>query len=135
METSSLHVEKKGKLYCHALEKLWFVVADMIIDMNNREITPPRQATVALEGAKVLINLCKYHPDLSEAIGPQTLDSVQGLCVTCCGADIVARIECELHNIEDIMLVKAVNTLGTEWVLQWQKKISECWEELGKINK
>jgi len=124
----------KGKFLCAALEKVWFAVADMITDMRNRGIDVPHHVSVALQGARVMINLCKYHPNLESHIEPSTLDAVQGFCVACCGADIVARIECELRNIEDLMVVKAFNTLGEEYAGQWQSRIGECWKEVGKLS-
>ncbi|MFH1328669.1 MAG: hypothetical protein ABIH76_07520 [Candidatus Bathyarchaeota archaeon] len=74
-------------------------------------------------GLKVLINLCKYHPNVAYDIELSEIDAVQGICVRCCGADIVARIVCELRSVEDLMIPIAINAgLNSEYVKQWQNK-------------
>ena len=131
--THSREINEESKLMCAALEKVWSVVNDMVSDMTNRGIILPSQVSVALRGAKVLINLCRYHPNVAHDVGPQSLDVVQGMCVSCCGADIVARIECELRSVEDMIVMKAFNTFGAEYAMQWQKRIAQCWKEIGKL--
>ena len=55
----------EGKRMCAALEKIWFTIADMIVDLRGKGVVIPHEASVALDGAKVLLNLCKYHPNVA----------------------------------------------------------------------
>ncbi len=126
---SRKHGEKAA---CEVLEKIWSILVKMVSDMRKRKVDIPNQVNVALEGARIMINLCKHHPKLESIITPQTLDSVQGFCVACCGQDVIARIECELRTTEDILMIRAFNNLGEEYAEKWQKRLMKYWEKIGK---
>ena len=123
----------KGESVPAALEKVLLTITDMVTDLRKRGVTPPRQVPAGLQGARVLISLYKYHPNLSKDIGSSEIDTVQGLCITCCGADIIARIECELHHVEDLLIAKAVNALGEDYAMHWQSILGERWKEVGRL--
>ncbi len=122
------------KLVCETLENIWKVVADMVIDFKDKGVPVTTIVSTSLQGSRALINLCKSHPKLAHDKWSSEINAVQGMCVDCCGADIVARIECELNGIEDRMISEAVNAgLSDEYIMQWQNKIKERWIERGKI--
>jgi hypothetical protein len=50
--------------------------------------------------------------------------------VACCGADVVARIKCELRNIEDLLVIKATHELGNSYAVKLQQKTMKAWEPL-----
>jgi hypothetical protein len=61
---------------------------------------------------------------------PQEIDSYLGFCVGCCGQDAVTRIKCELRNVEDRLIIQAMNELGNEYALKLQQKTVKTWEPL-----
>jgi len=120
------------KLVCDGLDEIWRMEADLASELRKEGIEVPRQVRTALDGAKIMINLCRHHPRLDQTItGPGTLDAIEGLCVGCCGRDIVARIACELRKIEDMLIIKAFNAAGQDYAMNWQKKSREVWERVG----
>ena len=123
---------RKGKIICTALEKIWLTINEVVADITKKGVVPAHQVMIAIQGAKVLINLCKFHPNVAHDINPQTLDAVQGFCVTCCGADIVARIECELRKVEDLIVIEAFTKVGEQYALQMQNRIRVSWDEVMK---
>ena len=122
----------RGKTVCAVFERVLLILTDMISASLKNGINPPHKVIVSLHGARVLINLCKYH---SEAVGniEPAINAVEGFCTYCCGTDIITRIECELHNVEDSMVIHLVNIFGEEYLKPWQEKIKACWEEVGKL--
>jgi len=112
---------------CEQLELAWQVLNDATIELASRVATIPPDIFVSLRGAKELIDLCKSHPKISE-VAPSTIDSHEGYCVACCGSDIVARIKCELRSVEDLLVLKAVNELGSKDALKLQEKIMKAWQ-------
>ena len=112
---------------CEQLELAWHVLNDATIELASRAATIPPDIFVSLRGAKELIDLCKSHPKISE-VTPATIDSHEGYCVACCGSDIVARIKCELRSVEDLLVLKAVNELGSNDALKLQEKIMKAWQ-------
>jgi hypothetical protein len=119
--------EHQTRTQCEQLELAWQVLNDATMELASRVATLPPDIFVSLRGAKELIDLCKSHPKISE-VTPATIDSHEGYCVACCGSDIVARIKCELRSVEDLLVLKAVNELGSNDALKLQQKIMKAWQ-------
>lgn len=119
--------EEKARRQCDALEKAWEILNDAAVELGSKIATLPLDIYVSLRGAKSLISLCKSHPQLPD-LTPRDIDAVEGFCVACCGADIVARIKCELRNIEDLLILKAMNELGSNYAMRLQEKTMKAWE-------
>lgn len=117
---------------CEILDNIWAEITDMLKELINRKVDVPQATRVALDGAKVLINLCKFHPKLAFDITPSMLDAVQGFCVGCCGADIVARVVCELKTAQDLITIKAFGVLNDSYIMSWQRKLEELWSRVSK---
>lgn len=117
---------------CEILDNIWAEITDMLKELINRKVDVPQATRVALDGAKVLINLCKFHPKLASDITPSMLDAVQGFCVGCCGADVVARVVCELKTAQDLITIKAVGVLNDSYIMSWQRKLEEQWSRVSK---
>lgn len=97
------------------------------MELNSRIVNLPPDIYVSLRGAKALISLCESHPTLAD-LTVQEVDTHEGFCVSCCGSDIVARIKCELRNVEDLLILKAMNELGSDFALRLQEKTMKAWE-------
>jgi hypothetical protein len=119
--------DQRTRTQCEQLELAWQVLNDATIELASRVAVIPPDIFVSLRGAKELIDLCKSHPTISE-VSPATIDSHEGYCVACCGSDIVARIKCELRSVEDLLVLKAVNELGSKDALKLQEKIMKAWQ-------
>ena len=119
--------EHQTRTQCEQLELAWQVLNDATMELASRVATLPPDIFVSLRGAKELIDLCKSHPKISE-VTPATIDSHEGYCVACCGSDIVARIKCELRSVEDLLVLKAVNELGSNDAMKLQQKIMKAWQ-------
>jgi len=119
--------EEKARHQCEELEKAWEVLNEAAAELGSRIVNLPPDVYVSLRGAKSLISLCKSHPKLPD-LTPREVDGFEGFCVACCGADIVARIKCELRNIEDLLILKAMNELGSNYALRLQQKTMKAWE-------
>jgi hypothetical protein len=117
---------------CEILDAIWAEITDMLRELINKKVDVPQSTRVALDGAKVLINLCKFHPKLAFDVTPSMLDVVQGFCVGCCGADIVARIVCELKTAQDLITIKAVGVLNESYIMSWQRKLEELWRKVSE---
>lgn len=112
---------------CEQLQKAWQVLNDAAIELNSRIVNLPPDIYVSLRGAKALISLCESHPKLAD-LTAQEIDTHVGFCVSCCGSDIVARIKCELRNVEDLLILKAMNEVGSDFALRLQEKTMKAWE-------
>jgi hypothetical protein len=117
---------------CEILDAIWVEITDMLRELINKKVDVPQYTRVALDGAKVLINLCKSHPKLAFDVTPSMLDAVQGFCVGCCGADIVARILCELKTAQDLITIKAVGVVNESYIMSWQRKLEELWRKVSE---
>ncbi|MEM1584081.1 MAG: hypothetical protein QW640_05355 [Nitrososphaerota archaeon] len=117
---------------CNVLDGIWAEITEMLKELINRKVDIPQATRIALDGAKVLINLCKFHPRLAHDVTPSMLDSVQGFCVGCCGADVVSRIVCELKTAQDLITIKAVSVVDESVIISWQKKLEELWSKVSK---
>jgi hypothetical protein len=93
----------------------------------------PADIYVSLRGAKALISLCKSHPRLVDLTAGD-VDSEKGFCVACCGADIVGRIKCELRSVEDSLILRAVNGLGSREALEIQRMTMRAWQATKPLN-
>lgn len=111
---------------CEELESAWQILSDATIELASR-VAVPSHIYVSLRGAKDLIDLCKSHPKLAD-LTPATINSHEGFCVACCGSDIVGRIKCELRNVEDLLILKAMNELGSKDGLKLQEKTRKAWQ-------
>ena len=112
---------------CEHLEIAWQVLNDATIELASRIATLPPDIYVSLRSAKDLIDLCKSHPKLAD-LTPATINSHEGYCVACCGSDIVGRIKCELRSVEDLLILKAMNELGSTDGLKLQQKTMKAWQ-------
>jgi len=119
--------DKRTRGQCEELEIAWQILNDATVELASRIVTLPPDIYVSLRGAKDLIDLCKSHPTLAD-ITPATIDSHEGYCVACCGSDIVGRIKCELRSVEDLLILKAMNELGSEYALKLQEKTMRAWK-------
>jgi len=119
--------ETRAKRQCEELEKVWIALNEAAAELGKRISTLPPDIAVSLRGVNGLISLCKSHPKLDN-LTPGELDAYEGFCVTCCGADVVARIKCELRALEDMIILKAMNELGTEYAMRLQQKTLKSWE-------
>ena len=128
-EVVALISAERAKRDCTMLGDVWEVLSKATVDLKGRGVDVPPDIYNALRGAKNLITLCKGHPKL-EDLNPRDVDEHEGFCVACCGADITARIKCELRNIEDLLVLKATNELGTDYAVKIQEKAGEAWKPL-----
>jgi len=119
--------EERTRSQCEQLRNAWQILNDATTELASRIATVPPDIYVSLRGAKDLIDLCKAHPKLVD-LTPAALDSHEGYCVACCGSDIVARIKCELRSVEDLLILKAVNELGSKDAMKLQEKIMKAWQ-------
>lgn len=119
--------DQRTRQQCEQLEMAWQILNDATIDLASRIPTIPPDIYVSLRGAKDLIDLCKSHPKLAD-MTPATIDSREGFCVACCGSDIVGRIKCELRSVEDLLILKAMNELGSKDALKLQEKTMKAWQ-------
>ena len=119
--------DEEARRQCEQLEKAWQVLNDATVELNSRIVNIPPDIYVSLRGAKALISLCESHPTLADLTAKE-IDTHEGFCVSCCGSDIVARIKCELRNVEDLLILKAMNELGSDFALRLQEKTMKAWE-------
>jgi DNA-binding transcriptional MerR regulator len=119
--------EAKSKRQCEGLENVWETLNEAAAELGKQIATLPPDIGVSLRGVRALLNLCESHPKL-EQLTPSELDAYEGFCVTCCGADVVARIKCELRNLEDMIILKAMNELGSDYAVRLQQKTLKSWE-------
>lgn len=118
--------DERTRHQCEELENAWQVLNDATIELAASVPTLPQDIYISLRGAKDLIGLCKSHPKLAD-LAPATLNSTEGYCVACCGSDIVARIKCELRSVEDRLILKAMDELGSNQALKLQEKTMKAW--------
>lgn len=119
--------EEKARYQCDLLEKIWDTLNEIIADLRNRGLSVDAEIYTSLRSTKTLITLCKTHPRISELM-PHEIDSYLGFCVGCCGQDVVTRVKCELRNVEDRLIIQAMNEVGNEYALKLQQKTVKSWE-------
>jgi len=123
--------EERSKQECTKLEDVWGALSKATAELKDRGVDVPPDIYTSLRGTKSLIALCKTHPKL-EDLAPGDIDAHEGFCVACCGADVVARVRCELRNIEDLLTIKATNELGNSYAMELQRRTKKAWEHLEK---
>lgn len=119
--------ETRAKQQCEELERVWETLNEVAAELGKQISILPPDIGISLRGVRALINLCKSHPKLDQ-LTPGELDTYEGFCVTCCGADVVARIKCELRNVDDMIILKAMNELGSDYATRLQQKTLKSWE-------
>jgi hypothetical protein len=119
--------EDVTKRQCEELEKAWEVLNEAAMELASRVVNLPPDLFVSLRGVKSMISLCKSHPKLADLTSKE-VDAFEGFCISCCGTDIAARIKCELRNIEDLLILKAMNEVGSDYALRMQQKTMKAWE-------
>ena len=121
--------EDRAKQECTKLGEIWEALSKMTAELKGKGVNVPPDIYASLRGTKGLITLCKGHPKLEDLV-PGDIDSHEGFCVACCGADVVARIKCELRNIEDLIVIKATHELGNDYAVKLQQRATKAWEPL-----
>ena len=119
--------EEKARHQCELLEKTWDTLNEIVADLKNHGLTVDAEIYTSLRSTKTLLTLCQTHPKLSE-IMPDEINSYLGFCVGCCGQDVVTRAKCELRNVEDRLIIQAMNEVGNEYALKLQQKTVKGWE-------
>jgi len=119
--------EDRIKLQCEELEKAWGILNEAAIELGSHVANLPADVFLSLREVKSMIGLCKSHPKLADLTSKE-VDAFEGFCVECCGPDIAARIRCELRNIEDVLVLKAMNEVGSDYALRLQQKTMKAWE-------
>jgi hypothetical protein len=121
--------EERAKQECTKLENVWEALGKITAELKEKGVNVPPDIYSSLRGTKSLITLCRGHPKLEDLV-PGDIDTHEGFCVACCGADVVARIKCELRNIEDLLVIKATHELGNNYAVKLQQKTMKAWEPL-----
>lgn len=121
--------EERAKEECTKLGDVWEALSKMTVELKGKGVNVPPDIYASLRGTKALITLCKGHPKLEDLV-PGDIDTHEGFCVACCGADVVARIKCELRNIEDLLVLKATHELGNDFAVKLQQRTVKAWGPL-----
>jgi hypothetical protein len=121
--------EERAKQECTRLGDVWQALSKITADLKEKGVNVPPDVYASLRGTKALITLCKGHPKLEDLV-PGDIDAHAGFCVACCGADVVARIKCELRNIEDLLVIKATHELGNDFAVKLQQRAMRAWDPL-----
>ena len=119
--------EERVRLQCEELEKAWEILNEAAMDLGSHVVNLSADVFLSLREVKSMISLCKSHPKLADLTSKE-VDTFGGFCVECCGPDIAARIRCELRNIEDVLVLKAMNEVGSDYALRLQQKTMKAWE-------
>jgi len=127
MMGSMLAQVDKTKRQCEELGKAWEILNEAAVELGSHVVNLPADVFVSLMGVKSMIGLCKSHPKLADLTSKE-VDAFEGFCVSCCGTDIAARIKCELRNVEDLLILKAMNEVGTDYAFRLQQKTMKAWE-------
>ncbi|MGP8070465.1 MAG: hypothetical protein ACLP5V_11305 [Candidatus Bathyarchaeia archaeon] len=127
--TQALLKREQTKSQCYLLEKTWETLDEVSADLKNRGVNVTPDIYTSLRSTKILITQCQAHPNPDE-LTPREIDSYLGFCVGCCGQNVVSRIKCELRNVEDHLIIQAMNEVGQEYALKLQQKTVKAWEPL-----
>ncbi len=117
----------KEREQCYLLEKTWDTLNEISADLENRGVKVAPETYTSLRSTRSLITQCETHPNPSE-LTPREIDAYLGFCVGCCGQNVVSRIKCELRNVEDRLIIQAMNELGNEYALKLQQRTVKAWE-------
>jgi bacterioferritin (cytochrome b1) len=121
--------ESRARQQCELLQRTWEAINELSAHLKNQGLTVPSEIDTSLRSTKSLLALCQMHQRLSD-LSPREIDTYLGFCVGCCGQNVVTRIKCELRNVEDHLIIQAMNELGTEPALRLQQKTVKAWEPL-----
>jgi bacterioferritin (cytochrome b1) len=121
--------EEQAKQQCALLERTWGILNEVTADLKNQGVKVPPEIDASLRSSKSLINLCQSHTRLSD-LSPRVIDTYLGFCIGCCGQDVVTRIKCELRNVEDRLIIQAMNEVGKDLALRLQQRTVKAWEPL-----
>jgi hypothetical protein len=124
--------EQRARLECEKLSEVWDALSQVTTELKNRGVNVPPDIYASLRGTKSLITLCKAHPKLEDLV-PGDIDTHEGFCVACCGADIVARIKCELRNVEDLIVIKATHEVGSDYAMKLQQRTMKAWQPVKEL--
>jgi len=127
--TQALLNEERTREQCYLLEKTWDAMNEICADLKNRGINVTPEIYTSLRSTKSLITQCQTHPNPNE-LTAREIDSYLGFCVGCCGQNVASRIKCELRNVEDHLIIQAMNEIGQEYALRLQQKTVKAWEPL-----
>ena len=123
--TQALLKKERIKGQCDLLEKTWDILNEISADLKNRGVNVAPEIYTSLRSTKTLIMQCQTNPS---ELTPREIDSHLGFCVGCCGQDVVSRIKCELRNVEDRLIIQAMNEIGNEYALKLQQRTVKAWE-------
>jgi len=129
MSTQVLLKKEQIKEQCYLLGNTWETLDEISADLKNHGVNVSPDIYTSLRSTKILITQCQTHPNPDE-LTPREIDSYLGFCVGCCGQNVVSRIKCELRNVEDHLIIQAMNELGQEYALKLQQKTVKAWEPL-----
>jgi bacterioferritin (cytochrome b1) len=121
--------EETTRQQCELLGNVWETISQVASDLKTQGLTLPVEIDTSLRSTKSLLTLCQENKNMS-ALAPKEVDAYLGFCIGCCGHDVVTRVKCELRNVEDRLIVQAMNDLGTEPALKLQQKTVKAWEPL-----
>ncbi|MGA2626075.1 MAG: hypothetical protein ABSF63_03310 [Candidatus Bathyarchaeia archaeon] len=127
--TQALLKKEQTREQCYLLEKTWDALNEISADLKNRGINVTPDIYTSLRSTKSLITQCQTHPNPDE-LTSREIDSYLGFCVGCCGQNVASRIKCELRNVEDHLIIQAMNEVGKEYALRLQQKTVKAWEPL-----
>ena len=127
--TQALLKKEQTREQCYLLEKTWDALNEISADLKNRGINVTPDIYTSLRSTKSLITQCQTHPNPDE-LTSREIDSYLGFCVGCCGQNVASRIKCELRNVEDHLIIQAMNEVGKEYALRLQQKSVKAWEPL-----
>ena len=125
--TQELLKKERTREQCYLLEKTWDAMNEICADLKNRGINVTPEIYTSLRSTKILITQCQTNPG---ELTPREIDSYLGFCVGCCGQNVASRIKCELRNVEDHLIIQAMNEIGQEYALRLQQKTVKAWEPL-----
>jgi hypothetical protein len=114
---------------CERLGRVWKALSEATAELERRGVDMPAGVNTSLRGARALISLGKAHDELNDLV-PADIDTYEGFCVGCSDADIVARVDCELRHVEDLLAIKVAKELGSNCALELRRKTKKAWEDL-----
>jgi hypothetical protein len=117
--------KEQTKEQCYMLGKIWEILDEISADLTNHGVTVTPEIYTSLRSTKALISECQTQPN---ELTPAQIDQYLGFCVGCCGQNVVSRIKCELRNVEDRLIIQAMNGLGNEYALMVQQRTVKSWE-------
>lgn len=120
--------ERMVRQECAKLGDVWEALSKITTDLKERGVNVPADVYTSLRGTRVLITLCRGHPNLKDLVLAD-IETYKGFCVACCDTDIVARTRCELRNVEDLLVLWATKELGSKLAIE----LRESEESMGTL--